>query len=189
MYSITLGYQGFLDNKYPVLNMKLTPFLMLLSTFLALNAYSQDASRVSEEEIYDFVNALAPFERSRLVYKAIDIKYCMDVDSLFKRLQVHFTKEDIDFMRKQVINNVDFTWDKRAKKIKLIKKNSCLKNIFYRGEVYTYSVPLFSIDRTMAIFCEMSHGAGIHSMSHTISVYLKVEGKWKHSFYILWIMS
>jgi len=159
--------------------------LGLVIISFAFHHYAR-AQTVTDNDIYGFYNHLwekGMAERSVIRKEANDeyIEKALSNDLLvhpaFLKKNI-FTKDDLAFMAEQLYEHKNFIWSaKQLKNIPVVNDDS-IKNWGFYGydsqmnNVFTSSIPLFSLDRRRCIIY-------IGDVMGIIYVYKKTWGRWK----------
>ncbi len=174
-----------------------TIFSKFLLTLLILTAnrqfiFGQPQNTISPKDYYDFYNSLINSDsvnEFNLSSKP-SLKPIIDDSVLIFRDSSLFSRNDIQFIKQQIDEGVNFTWQDKILGAHIIKDTK-IKEIFrkgtrkgwrkfnhrYKGGFSRFSIPLFSIDRKTCIIYQSNH-CGSLCGGGGISAYRKINGKW-----------
>jgi hypothetical protein len=166
-------------------------FMFIGSSYLL----GQSTNKVSNQDYYEFLNSIIASDtivRFNLANEP-DFKHILDDTLYIFRDTTYFSPSDAQFMRQQLAKAKHFKWRSNritgaqiisGKRIRKYFKNGIGEGwtIFkkkYKGGFTKFSVPLFTLDRNTCIIYKSSH-CGSLCGGGGISLYKKVDGKWKY---------
>lgn len=159
------------------------------------HSVGQSANKVSNQDYYEFLNSIVVSDtviHFNLANEP-DFRHILD-DTLYILLDTtYFSPSDAQFMRQQLTKGKHFKWKSNkitgakivsSKRIRKYFKNGIDKgwtifNKKYDGGFTRFSIPLFTLDRNTCIIYKSSH-CGSLCGGGGISLYKKVDGKWKY---------
>jgi hypothetical protein len=179
--------------------------ILLLPFLFGPNIYGQSSYKnISSKEYYDFFNSLVNPDSVHQfnLESQPDFSYILkDTASIFSDTTL-FSSADIQFIKYQIRVGQSFRWKSNkilgskvisSKKIKKLFKHGVDEgwtefNRRYTNGFATFSVPLFTVDKTTCIVYKAGHCGGLCGHGGT-SIYKKIKGKWKfvQSIGMIWI--
>jgi hypothetical protein len=182
--------------------------LILLTVFLSCN-FSNDKKKndkqnlsISESEIYEVVNSILDEQDEIMRKDGLEInpyKYVLDKDYeplfskndsiLIFKTDTLFSKKDVEFMQKQIVERKNFKFNSDSIKSKIVISADTIKKLlnrrppgnnffeeyklrFGKRMFYTIGLPIFSIDKKTVFIKIDSFGSG------KTLIYKKVKNKW-----------
>ncbi|WP_136669320.1 hypothetical protein [Flavobacterium sp. H122] len=153
---------------------------------------------VSEKEIYEVINVvLGSLKHDELIktnYVTEDVLMKFNFKEKDYKLDTLFSKKDIQFIRKQLIEVDNFRLNQNLLISKVViprdtlskfQNNKSRKHSFWDNYTkkygnkgfYTMGLPLFSLDKKTVIITSGFHCGGLCGVG-TTEIYKKVNGKW-----------
>lgn len=165
-------------------------FLLFVVLYFTVNhlSWSQSSEQVvGKEIIYDFLNTVDYVKNKyNLLKDPADISNFLLNNNSFSLLDTLQRKgvlneRDINFIERQLSANENFEWERgKFKKARVIQRRCIIGNVICRRGFGTYSVPVFSIDKNVAIFYQDGYSRATRRDIHPLiaRVYILRDNKW-----------